>query len=1051
VVDSIVSGGLRVAIGGGQGARLTLERSSHPPAQAPVALPRFVSVPASTLPGRDHHVAAAVRAVARWRPLGFFGPPGYGRTTLLRHLTRLLADHQPDGAVVALRLRDGRVDDLLQRLLTAIYQPARPVHPPEPERARLLARAESIVVLDDVALGPGALAHLAGALPRCMLILGARRKLAGLDCDWMRLGGLPEDDAADIVRSELQQAQGEVPHEHVVRLCRALGGHPLRLRLASALVRDLGAPLDALADRAGDDPSIVERLSLQVLEPPERQVLAVLALAPGTPVPGELVAAMSGVDDPGHRLAVLGRRGLAQREEEGYALAPWHRENGRRELLGRLDTGDALRALAGWLEQRPITSAKSRAASDACMAMIALAGEQGDWATVIRLVGGIEPVLGLTGRWEAWGDTLEQGLQAARTSGDRFAEADFAHQLGTLKLCLGEAEEARELLTGSLRARRGHGDERAVAVTSHNLALSRDSGLARLGRTLRLPPGRQRLDDLPLPARPAAAPSGEPGPPGGDPTMPAADPATATGGTGRSRSQRRRSRRRRTRRAQAAHQAGAAPATTPAGGPDADAAAGDGTTPAAPRPVAADAVTTELSAREIRAGLARPGGPAGPAPRDAAGALPPQPPVRPGTTPAQSPGSAPGPGGASPRPRAPATRATFVRGVVPADPEPVGSPAADGAGRPHRAEGPGSAGGSDLGADGARRGPGGPDRAGPGADLGAGGLSPDEAVAELQAFRTEESGPPEEAGGASDAGGDLGPAAGDHAGRGARPVSRAGQRRAGAGPTAGPGPGVDDDRTARVPAAGDERPLPGAAAAAAGAERPHGRFVHAPVVPEASGRQARGAADRQPTTGAEPPAPAEPVADEVGPGAGAAGGRSWWRRGNHARILTVIAGLVVTVLLVVLAVTSPDARSEGTGAITSPGGRPAAPDAALPPGGGTRSAAPAAAGAWSAAATRLDFGRQPVGRAGRERIVSIRNGSRRAGAIVAITVSGGGGGDFRAASRCTGLTLAAGGRCGVAVRFTPGAARARQARLRISVTGPPRQIVVLLHGTGVAG
>ena len=62
---------------------------------------------------------------------------------------------------------------------------------------------------------------------------------------------------------------------------------------------------------------------------------------------------------------------------------------------------------------------------------------------MIRLVGGIEPILALAGRWEAWRDVLDQGLEAAVAAGDEFAEADFAHQLGTLELCLGRSRRSK--------------------------------------------------------------------------------------------------------------------------------------------------------------------------------------------------------------------------------------------------------------------------------------------------------------------------------------------------------------------------------------------------------------------------------------------------------------------------------------------------------------------------------------------------------------------------------------------------------------------------------
>jgi hypothetical protein len=51
-----------------------------------------------------------------------------------------------------------------------------------------------------------------------------------------------------------------------------------------------------------------------------------------------------------------------------------------------------------------------------------------------------ERVLFLAGRWEAWHHTLGQGLNAARASGDRAAEAFLAHQQGTLAFCQDQLE-----------------------------------------------------------------------------------------------------------------------------------------------------------------------------------------------------------------------------------------------------------------------------------------------------------------------------------------------------------------------------------------------------------------------------------------------------------------------------------------------------------------------------------------------------------------------------------------------------------------------------------
>src|SRR5207342_2542732 len=102
-VDSIVSGGLRLQLGGGHGARLSRQRVTVPVNPPPAVEPHFLSVPAATLGGRDEQIQAATEAVATGGRLGFHAPPGFGKSTLLRHLASLLAAGQPTGSVVYLR------------------------------------------------------------------------------------------------------------------------------------------------------------------------------------------------------------------------------------------------------------------------------------------------------------------------------------------------------------------------------------------------------------------------------------------------------------------------------------------------------------------------------------------------------------------------------------------------------------------------------------------------------------------------------------------------------------------------------------------------------------------------------------------------------------------------------------------------------------------------------------------------------------------------------------------------------------------------------------
>jgi ASPM-SPD-2-Hydin domain-containing protein len=468
-VDSIVAGGLRLDIGGGQGARVARQRTPVVVPPAPVASQHFVTISALELPGREDQVEAAMRAVGRWHPLGVHAPPGFGKSSLLRQLAGLLASGQPPGAVVRLRVGDTRVEDLLQRVFQAIYRPTELVRPSGEELVRLLGRAESVVLLDDVTLGSEQLDELLEALSSCAVVLAAERPITSEQCTWLELPGLDDDAALDLVTLELGEVPLEDQHEAIARLSRAVGGQPLALRLASAFVREIGLSFGELAEQAAIDPILLERLSVQPLGAAERRALAVLALAPGAPLPIDLVSAMTGAtaDRP---LATLDRSGIADRENDRYAMTACNADD-RRSLLEHLDVGTAIRGLSGWLERRPLASQKARAAVPAALAAIVLGAEHGDWPAVVRLVGGIEPILALAGRWEAWRDVLDQGLEASRLAGDGFAEADFSHQLGCLEMCVGNLDRARHLLEAALRKRSALGDRRAVEVSSANLRL----------------------------------------------------------------------------------------------------------------------------------------------------------------------------------------------------------------------------------------------------------------------------------------------------------------------------------------------------------------------------------------------------------------------------------------------------------------------------------------------------------------------------------------------------------------------------------------------------
>jgi hypothetical protein len=99
----------------------------------------------------------------------------------------------------------------------------------------------------------------------------------------------------------------------------------------------------------------------------------------------------------------------------------------------------------------------------------------GRFDEVLPLARALAAALALALRWAALVETLRIALHAARELGDRQAEARALHELGTLAVPAGAAEQARELLDNALSLRQAIGDHSGARLTTHNL---REAGLA---------------------------------------------------------------------------------------------------------------------------------------------------------------------------------------------------------------------------------------------------------------------------------------------------------------------------------------------------------------------------------------------------------------------------------------------------------------------------------------------------------------------------------------------------------------------------------------------
>lgn len=463
---SLRYGDLEIELLGDTGGRI---RRTSPTAAAPGVVPR--SVPTVTPPplllGRDEQLQDARRAIAARRPFGLHAPCGFGKSTLLHGIA---ADSSRSGTP-ALFLRAGSEDTgkLLRRIFAAFYESDRPMVPTPEQGAEALAGVAAVIVLDDVMGGFEQVEPLIGNLPGSSFVFSSPQPFLGRHGVSQSLPGLSDDAARELVAHELDKPLTELERSAVTRFVDAVEGQPLRLRQAAALVRADEYAFDELSGHARRDPQTLDRLSLDALAEHERRVLAVLALAAGALLPGDLVTGMSDVDGAIEALRKLRRRGLAEQRNDRFGLPVCQADSYRPALFEYLNLSSSVRELGRWLVTRELGSEESENAAAAALSLIAFMAERREWTAVIRLVRAVEPILIIMGHWEAWNHVLNQGIEAARGVRDQASEAFFSNQQGLIAFCEDRLDAARNCFERALDIWERLGDEAGAAVTRHNL------------------------------------------------------------------------------------------------------------------------------------------------------------------------------------------------------------------------------------------------------------------------------------------------------------------------------------------------------------------------------------------------------------------------------------------------------------------------------------------------------------------------------------------------------------------------------------------------------
>lgn len=282
----------------------------------PPALPR-TAAPLTSFVGREAELAELCELLPRTRLLTIAGVGGAGKTRLALELAARMSKHFGDGhAVVELApLTEARLLalEILAALGVDVGEPAGA----EEQLVHVLARRQVLLVLDncEYLLEPvAALAH--NLLARCdtVTLLATSREVLSLpgEAVWAAPGlSLPPPDAlgrADldgsdaaalfVTRASTAQPGFGVTDANagpIAGICRRLDGLPLALELAAARVRVLGVAeiAEHLDDRfrlltggPRSSPSRHQTLraamewSFELLAPPERRLLARLAVFP---------------------------------------------------------------------------------------------------------------------------------------------------------------------------------------------------------------------------------------------------------------------------------------------------------------------------------------------------------------------------------------------------------------------------------------------------------------------------------------------------------------------------------------------------------------------------------------------------------------------------------------------------------------------------------------------------------------------------------------------------------------------------------------------------
>jgi hypothetical protein len=469
---------------GGVVEHATGEQSHFHPRPRPILISPGV---ARGLLDRHDELTDALSAVDVGLSIGVSGDAGVGKTAFLRQLAHHSGAAAFVDGVVYLVARHQSSADLQQLIFEAFYESSDVCKPTETQIRRALQGTQALILLDDVELPQDELDDVLNLAPRSAFAIVTREPRQGGEIRAVVIRGLPTGDAALLLEREAGRTLNVSERSAAAALCTSLDGHPLRIRLVAAIVRDQGVAIEDLARDLAPEHLLTEVMAS--LDEKQRRVLLALAALPNIALQLHHVSGLAEVTDLEPSMAMLTHRGLVVRSDSRYRLA--HGVSDRLRQTEDLNPwiNRAITYFTAWAERYRRNQETLLEDYEGLLRVQQHATEMRRWGEVLRLGQLLECALVVGARWGAWAIALERCLLAARAMGDRSGEAWALHESGTRALCLGEPAAARTLLSQALKLREPMDDDDATAASRRNLSFVQ-------------PP----VSAAPLPAPPAPAP-----------------------------------------------------------------------------------------------------------------------------------------------------------------------------------------------------------------------------------------------------------------------------------------------------------------------------------------------------------------------------------------------------------------------------------------------------------------------------------------------------------------------------------------------------------------